>query len=133
MGGLRMNDDRHRVLIVEDVKFSLDVLREALQEAEPDWVFYVASNLPEAVECVRAQLADRDPVAVVITDLHMDEDEKSGIKLIKAVQAIDPLAMTILYTRHRKMLRDYDTSKLGAFDVVFSPKVGERPLAQQIL
>jgi hypothetical protein len=66
---------------------------------------------------IRHYLGTDAPVGVVITDLDMNNDEQSGIKLIKDVQRIDPLTMTILYTGYPELLHRFETVGLAAFDI----------------
>jgi class 3 adenylate cyclase len=106
---------------VDDIRKNAEALYDVLKMVEPDWKIDLAVGVDASVKAVKevdARLAAGSPYAVVIVDLHMNNDEQSGIKIIKEVQAIDPLAMTILYTSHPNLLDSQDTSGLGAFDVV---------------
>lgn len=85
---------------------------------EPTWIVETACNPAEAMQRVRAAVAKKNPFAVVVTDLVMDNDRASGIALIKAVQEADPLAMSILYTSYPGVLKGRDLLDLGVFDVV---------------
>jgi DNA-binding NtrC family response regulator len=113
------------VLIVDNLKRTTDFLVEELGAAEPRWTFVVSKSMSAALDEIQKRLKTSQPVAVVITDLDLKEPGHSGFELIKAVQQIDPFAMTILYTGHQQLLKQYDTSGLGAFDVVVKGEKGD--------
>lgn len=110
-------NEKTRILIVDDIKQSLKSMKRALQLEEPSWEFYTASNEEEAISTLKERLDLDETIAVLITDLDMKEEE-SGINLIREVQQIDPLLMSILYTGKPTLLDKYNTSEIGAFDVV---------------
>jgi class 3 adenylate cyclase len=132
-----VRNSAYSILIVDDIENTAEGLRVFLQNHEPTWVIATAvrddAHVEEVIERVKQKAETGNPFAVVICDLRTDKDNNEGIKVIKAVQACDPLAMTILYTAHPPLLPKQSTSSLGAFDVLFkseedSPSFHERVL-----
>lgn len=115
----------YSVLVVDDKLATAEAVRDVLKDAEPTWDIAVATNHEAAMKQIRDRLGAANPFSVVITDLDLDPADpgtKSGLLLIRAIQAVDPLAMTILYTGYEHLLEDEDVVGLGAFDVVVKTK-----------
>ena len=119
-----MELDSPRILIVDDKEEYSRYLADELRAAEPGWTFATSKSKVAALSRIQKQLVGGRPFALIITDLDLKDGEHntksghSGFELIETVSRIDPLAMTILYTSKPDVLKQYNTSKLGAFDVV---------------
>lgn len=106
-----------RILIIDDEPENLDALKLALGDENPGWEIFTAAGEEEGREIVERQLARREPIDVVLTDLVMESDQ-SGMNVLRAVRQIDPLIMAILFTAKEKSLDRYAALEYGAFDVV---------------
>src|SRR5207253_1573989 len=111
-----MRQDPTRVLIVDDKDIPLKQVREGLHTVQPNWEYFIAKGREAALELIKDQLLKREPVTVLVTDLRMDGDDESGIKLITAAQEADRRLMAILYTAQRDLYRRLAASVKGAFD-----------------
>jgi adenylate cyclase len=106
-----------KILIVDDEPENLDALELALQDENPDWLILKARDEHQAQEILRQQVADRESIDVVLTDLVMATDH-GGMTLLEAAREIDPLVMSILFTAKERNLDRYKAFDYGAFDVV---------------
>jgi class 3 adenylate cyclase/CheY-like chemotaxis protein len=106
-----------RVLIVDDEQENREALRLALGDLNPGWAIMEAANEADAKLVIEQQLARKEPIDVVLTDLVMTS-EQSGMNLLQEVRKLDPLIMAILFTAKEKSLDRYAAFDYGAFDVV---------------
>jgi class 3 adenylate cyclase/CheY-like chemotaxis protein len=113
-----MKRDPTRVLIVDDEDEPIKLVRDNLLAAEPNWIYLTAKGRRAALELIVEHLQKREPITVLVTDLKMDDDNESGIKLINEAQEADRRLMAILYTTQRNLYRRLAASVKGAFDFV---------------
>ncbi len=106
-----------RILIIDDEIENLNSLKRALGDMNPDWDILTAQSENDGKSLLEKQLAEKQPVDVVLTDLVMDS-EKSGMNILQEARKLDPLVMAILFTAKEKSLNRYAAFDLGAFDVV---------------
>src|SRR5713101_7429436 len=106
-----------RILIVDDEKENREALTRALGDVNPDWQIFTAENDVEGRRVVETQLAHKEPIDVVLTDLVMTT-EQSGMNMLQEARKLDPLVMAILFTAKEKSLDRYAAFDYGAFDVV---------------
>lgn len=106
-----------RILIVDDEIENLNSLKRALGDLNPNWEIMTAVNEDEGKNLLEHQLAEKEPIDVVLTDLVM-ESEQSGMNILQEARRLDPLVMTILFTAKEKSLDRYAAFDIGAFDVV---------------
>ena len=106
-----------RILIVDDEIENLNSLKRALGDLNPNWEIITAVNEDEGKSLLEQQLAEKEPIDVVLTDLVM-ESEQSGMNILQEARRLDPLVMTILFTAKEKSLDRYAAFDIGAFDVV---------------
>lgn len=106
-----------RVLIVDDEKENREALELALGDANPDWTIFTAEDDEAGKAVIEKQLAKREPIDVVLTDLVM-ASEQSGMNMLQEARKLDPLIMAILFTAKEKSLDRYAAFDYGAFDVV---------------
>jgi len=106
-----------RILIVDDEQENREALHRALGDENPDWMIYDAPNESAGRLIIQEQLAKKEPVDVVLTDLVMTS-EQSGMTLLRDARQLDPLIMAILFTAKEKSLDRYGAFDYGAFDVV---------------
>jgi class 3 adenylate cyclase len=106
-----------RILIVDDEKENREALRRALGDVNPDWQIFTAENDVEGKRVLEAQLARKEPIDVVLTDLVMTT-EQSGMNMLQEARKLDPFIMAILFTAKEKSLDRYAAFDYGAFDVV---------------
>lgn len=128
-----MRRDTPRILLVDDVKTSIKILHRSIREAEPSWIVEVASSPSRAMQLITDGINTKNPFAVLVTDLHMDNDIESGVKLMKEIQRVDPLVMTILYSGFTDLIKQLYERGLDAFDVVGKAELGEVAAARRIL
>jgi class 3 adenylate cyclase len=106
-----------RVLIVDDELENREALRRALGDQNPDWTILESANEMDAKLIIEQQLARKEPVDVVLTDLVMTS-EQGGMDLLQEIRKLDPSVMAILFTAKEKSLDRYAAFDYGAFDVV---------------
>ncbi len=106
-----------RILIVDDEEENREALHTALGDENPGWSILCAEGEMEARLLIEQQLAKKEPIDVVLTDLVM-ASEQSGMTLLKEARKLDPLIMAILFTAKEKSLDRYGAFDYGAFDVV---------------
>jgi class 3 adenylate cyclase len=106
-----------RILIVDDEEENREALHAALGDENPEWVIFCAADETAARVLIELQLAKKEPIDVVLTDLVMGS-EQSGMALLKEARRLDPLIMAILFTAKEKSLDRYGAFDYGAFDVV---------------
>jgi class 3 adenylate cyclase/CheY-like chemotaxis protein len=106
-----------RILIVDDEKENRDALRLALSDENPSWQIFEADNEVDGRMLIEGQLAKKEPVDVVLTDLVMSSDQ-SGMNMLQEARRLDPMIMAILFTAKEKSLDRYAAFDYGAFDVV---------------
>jgi adenylate cyclase len=106
-----------RVLVVDDEKENREALKLALEDANPDWQIFTATDECEAKQMIEGQLSKDEPIDVVLTDLVM-ETEQSGMNILQEARKLDPLIMAILFTAKEKSLDRFAAFDYGAFDVV---------------
>lgn len=106
-----------RILIVDDEQENREALHRALSDENPDWTIYDEPNEAAGKIFIAAQLAKKEPVDVVLTDLVMTS-EQGGMTLLQDARQLDPLIMAILFTAKEKSLDRYGAFDYGAFDVV---------------
>ncbi|MEK7409612.1 MAG: adenylate/guanylate cyclase domain-containing response regulator [Acidobacteriota bacterium] len=102
---------------MDDEQENREALQRALGDENPDWVLFTASGEAEARIILEGQLAKREPIDVVLTDLVM-ASEQSGMNVLVQARKLDPLVMAILFTAKEKSLDRYAAFDYGAFDVV---------------
>ena len=105
------------ILIVDDEPENLKALKLALGDENPSWKIFVASNEQEGKTILEMQIAAKEPIDVVLTDLVMDS-EASGINIMKEARRLDPRIMTIIFTAKEKSLDRYAAFGYGAFDII---------------
>lgn len=106
-----------RILIVDDEKENRENLKLALGDSNPDWTIFTAADEKLALELMNDQMAKKEPVDVVLTDLVMTS-EQSGMNLLQQIRVLDPFIMSILFTAKETILDRYAALDHGAFDVV---------------
>jgi class 3 adenylate cyclase/CheY-like chemotaxis protein len=106
-----------RILIVDDEQENREALHRALGDENPDWIILDAPDESEGKLVIERQLAKKEPVDVLLTDLVMTS-EQSGMTLLQEARKLDPLIMAILFTAKEKSLDRYAAFDYGAFDVV---------------
>lgn len=106
-----------RLLIVDDEAENREALERALGDENPNWTILKAANDSEARVVLEAQINQKQPVDVLLTDLVMSS-EQSGMNLLQEARRLDPTIMAILFTAKEKSLDRYKAFDLGAFDVI---------------
>ena len=106
-----------RILIVDDEEMNRKALQLALGDENPNWQIFTAKDEAEGRAIIATQLANGEPVDVVLTDLVMTT-EQSGMNMLQEARKLDPLIMTVLFTAKEKSLDRYAAFDYGAFDVV---------------
>ena len=105
------------ILIVDDEKENREALQLALGDENPDWIIFTADSDQLGKAIIEEQIAKKQPIDAVLTDLVMTTEE-SGMTMIKEARRLDPLIMAILFTAKEKSLDRYAAFDYGAFDVV---------------
>ena len=105
------------ILIVDDELENLKSLKLALGDENPLWKIFTAKNEQEGKAILEMQIAAKEPIDVVLTDLVMDS-EASGINIMKEARRLDPRIITIIFTAKEKSLDRYAALDYGAFDIV---------------
>lgn len=118
-----------RVLIVDDEKEPRTAMVRALGDENPGWQICSAEDEGSGIKIIEEQLAKREAIDVVLTDLVM-ESEGSGMSLLQRARQLDPLIMAILFTAKEKSLDRYAAFDLGAFDVVEKNIMGASALRE---
>ena len=106
-----------RILIVDDEQENREALHRALGDQNPDWIILDARDESDGKLIIEQQLARKEPIDVVLTDLVM-ASEQGGMALLQEARRLDPLIMAILFTAKEKSLDRYGAFDYGAFDVV---------------
>jgi adenylate cyclase len=106
-----------RILIVDDEHENRKALLMALGDENEAWILLEASGYAEAKAIIEKQLAQKEPIDVLLTDLVMESDQ-SGMALLQEARRLDPNIMAIMFTAKEKSLDRYKAFDLGAFDVV---------------
>jgi adenylate cyclase len=106
-----------RILIVEDKSRMRELLASELREEEKSWDVLTAAKPSEAITILEREAKLKRPIAVMITDFDLKEKD-DGLTLIRFLQQLDPLAMSILYTGFPAKLRENDLTGLGIVDVI---------------
>ena len=120
-----VNADFAHILVVDDDPAQTEALRTFLKRAEPGWIVRTAQSGREAIKAVGDALHANQRIGVVVTDLCLSDETIDGSTVIREIQQVDPLAMTILYSAKSQLLSRLDTSSLDAFDVVLKTADGE--------
>jgi adenylate cyclase len=107
-----------QILIVDDEIENLNALKRALGDENPTWEIHTAKNEIEGKAVLQNQLASKQPIDVVLTDLVLESGEHGGMNVLKEAKDADPLVMAILFTAKEKSLDRYAAFDYGAFDVV---------------
>jgi CheY-like chemotaxis protein len=68
------------ILLIDDEIENLNALKRALGDENPDWVILTAKSEVEGEAILQSQLAGKQPIDVVLTDLVMDNEE-SGMNI----------------------------------------------------
>src|SRR5688572_13284474 len=102
----------YNILIVDDKKYNQEAFKMALDDASIAANIFLASNENEAKTILDAQVID-----LIMTDLIMLH-EASGIELLAAAKAKDPLIMVIIVTAYEQKLDRSKAFELGAFDCI---------------
>jgi len=105
-------DYRAKILVVDDDRGILDVVREILLTQDYDVV--LAQSLNEGKKVIREQ-----QVSIVLTDLMLDVG--SGFDVIEEVQAHQPDSKIILMTGKPTIQNAISVIKKGAFDYLVKP------------
>jgi CheY-like chemotaxis protein len=63
-----------RILIVDDEEENREALHAALGDENPDWIIFCAADETEARVLIELQLAKKEPIDVVLTDLVMGSE-----------------------------------------------------------
>jgi class 3 adenylate cyclase len=106
-----------KILIVDDEKENREALKLALGDENLDWEIFTVESETEGKKVIQEQLAKKEPIDVVLTDLVMSK-EQSGMDMLREARQLDPLIMAILFTAKEKNLDRYAAFDYGAFDVV---------------
>lgn len=107
-----------RILIIDDEEQNLKALKLALSDENPTWEIFTASSEAEGKALLEKQFKERAPIAVVLTDLVLANEERGGMNILEAVKRIDPHIIAILFTAKEKSLNRAKAFEYGAFDVV---------------
>jgi DNA-binding NtrC family response regulator len=111
---------KHRILIVDDEKDMLTLLKRIITEnTEHDVI--VQHNPQKAVEII-----EQEPFDVVITDLKMPKMD--GIALLEEAKRIQPSAAVIMMTAYATIETAVEATRKGAFDYITKPFRKERIL-----
>lgn len=131
MPAMIANDERARVLIVDDEKFIRDILADFL--GMEGYVVRTAEDGAAALNELQKATYD-----MIISDLKMPR--MGGIELLEAVQTQAPQALTVIMTGFGTVETAIDAMKRGAYDYILKPfkveeviHVVQRGLQQQRL
>jgi DNA-binding NtrC family response regulator len=111
---------KHRILIVDDEKDMLTLLKRIITEKTEHDVI-VQHNPQKAVEIV-----EQEPFDLVITDLKMPKMD--GIALLEEAKRIQPSAAVIMMTAYATIETAVEATRKGAFDYITKPFRKERIL-----
>lgn len=103
---------RKNLLLVDDEKIILDVLRSVL-EREP-YALYTAANLTDA-----RTILSNTPIQLLLTDKNLPDG--SGLDLIRDLHRIDPLAEAILITGFPSLESAIHAIEVDVFDYIPKP------------
>ena len=106
-----MDDDKVRILLVDDERH----IREALGE----WLEEEGFDVITAEDGKQAQARIQDGISVVVTDLKMPRTD--GLELLKFVKKEAPHVSVILVTAHGTAECAVEALKIGAFDYLTKP------------
>lgn len=101
-----------RVLLIDDEKEFLEVMRERMQTRDIDVT--TASSARDALALVEKESYD-----AIILDLQMPEMD--GLQALERLKAINPDLQVILLTGHATVEKGVQAMKLGATDVLEKP------------
>ncbi|MGB9628714.1 MAG: sigma-54-dependent transcriptional regulator [Thermodesulfobacteriota bacterium] len=107
-----MNKSSAHLLIVDDDRVTLDLLKEVL--LKEGYQVTTASSGEEAIALGRDHLFD-----VVITDVRMGE--KNGIEVLRSFKKIQPETTVIVITAFGSMDSAIEAIREGAFDYISKP------------
>jgi two-component system response regulator AtoC len=99
------------ILIVDDEKHTRDGLRMSLED---DFDVYVAANIGEAMEVLKAEAVD-----VMVTDLRLGSED--GMKLIEQALALPKGPICIMMTAYGSVDTAVEAMKRGAYHFVTKP------------
>ncbi len=103
----------HRVLLVDDDKVVLDVMRESLKSKGFEVV--AVGGVTEALKCIATENFD-----VLITDLHMP-NAGDGFTVISAMRHSQPAALTMLLSGFPDVKSSMEAIILEADEIVVKP------------
>ena len=101
-----------RVLLIDDEKEFLEVMRERMQTRDIDVT--TATSARDALALVEKESYD-----AIILDLQMPEMD--GLQALERLKAINPDLQVILLTGHATVEKGVQAMKLGATDVLEKP------------
>ena len=107
-----MNDNKKRVLVVDDEQLILKIISDILNKEGYEVV--VANNCEKAAEYLRTSRID-----VVLSDIKMPV--KSGIDLLEEIKKKDPNIPVILMTGFASLETAVEAVQNGAFDYLIKP------------
>ncbi|HSC35063.1 MAG TPA: response regulator [Thermodesulfobacteriota bacterium] len=107
-----MNDNKKRVLVVDDEQLILKIISDILTKEGYEVV--VANNCEKATEYLRTSRID-----VVLSDIKMPV--KSGIDLLEEIKKKDPNIPVILMTGFASLETAVEAVQNGAFDYLIKP------------
>ena len=107
-----MNDNKKRVLVVDDEQLILKIISDILTKEGYEVV--VANNCEKAAEYLRTSRID-----VVLSDIKMPV--KSGIDLLEEIKKKDPNIPVILMTGFASLETAVEAVQNGAFDYLIKP------------
>lgn len=102
---------QHTVLVVDDELGPREALRAILQTG---YRVLVAVEGEQAIH-----LVERDPVDVVLLDLHMPG--LSGMRTLEKIKAINPSISVIIVTAYASHEAVLEGTRLHVFDYIFKP------------
>ena len=107
-----LNEDRPRVLVVDDEKFIREILAEFLGMEG-----YIVRTAEDGAAAL--QELSRARYDLVISDLKMPR--MGGIELLGEVAKVDPHALTVIMTGFGTVETAIDAMKRGAYDYILKP------------
>jgi two-component system response regulator PilR (NtrC family) len=107
-----MEDNKGKILVVEDEKSMREVLKMLLEGEHYDVT--CASDGQQGLNCI-----DKDIFDLVITDMKMPKVD--GFKLLKKIKDISPETLVIMITAFGTTETAIEAMKLGAYDYINKP------------
>jgi signal transduction histidine kinase/DNA-binding response OmpR family regulator len=105
-------DNRIRILIVDDESIVLSLVRDALEDEDYD--VETAARGTEALKVIESK-----EINLIVTDIRMPDI--NGIDLVKRVRAVQPDIGVIFMTGYANLNSAKNAIKQGAFDYILKP------------